>query len=109
MSLYPPRAQLVSALLAMLTTLAVSGCVASGTKSENSFQESLRACRMAQPGRVNRRVNLPASSPAIARCLERKGWEPDGSKLQIDGSGYNTPIETGEQFALSLFVHVRLQ
>lgn len=104
MSLYPPQTQLVSALLAMLATLAVSGCVASKTKSGQGFQESLRACRMAQPGRVNRRINLPAGSPAIARCLERKGWRPDGSKIRIDGSTYNVPIEAGEQFSLSLFV-----
>ena len=105
MNSHYPRARLLSALLTLLaTTLAVSGCVASGAKSEHSFQESLHACRMAQPGRINRRMNLPASSPAITRCLERKGWRPDGSKLDIKGSTYDMRIDEGEQIASSLSV-----
>jgi hypothetical protein len=37
-----------------------------------SHDAALHDCRMQQPGRVNRRLNLPATNARIAACVARK-------------------------------------
>lgn len=47
----------------------------------DSFSSSLQHCRVQQPGRLNRRMALPATHPGIAGCLIRHGWHTDGFPL----------------------------
>lgn len=46
------------------------------------FQQALRECRRKQPGRLNRRLKPSPWHHGVARCLERAGWRPDGSRIE---------------------------
>ena len=43
-----------------------------------TFSKSLQACRIQQPGRLNKRMALPATHPSVANCLKQHGWQTDG-------------------------------
>lgn len=62
--------------------LIAGGCAASSSMREprngESFSQALHVCRMKQPGRTNRRLQLPPSQPRVAACLRRRGWSPEG-------------------------------
>lgn len=44
-----------------------------------TFAKSLQACRIQQPGRLNKRMALPATHPGVANCLKQHGWQTDGN------------------------------
>lgn len=46
-----------------------------------SYQAALRECRMDEPGRTNRRLQRPPTSPGVAACLRRHGWQSDGKPI----------------------------
>lgn len=88
-----PHGRGIGAVLSILAAaLILSGCIlnlganaSSPTSPERStttgeFQKALSSCRLQRPGRINRRVHLPASHPEVARCLKRRGWNTDGSR-----------------------------
>jgi hypothetical protein len=72
---------------ALAAVIAVSGCASSAVglsdekkaDTEASFEATLRKCRKLQPGRLNKRINLPPTSLRVAQCLRKLGWQPDGS------------------------------
>lgn len=75
---------------ALAAIVAVSGCASSAIglsdqrklEAGTSFEATLRKCRRLQPGRLNKRMNLPPTSLRISRCLRKSGWEPDGSRSE---------------------------
>lgn len=68
------------------------GCISHGElqpaptngRAKQTFHEVLQRCRLQQPGRLNRRVHLPPTSPGVASCLSRSGWNPDGTPRSLD-------------------------
>lgn len=69
----------------LVASVGLSGCVFSPAADDpavETFSEALGICRMQQPGRVNRRVHLPPTHSGVARCLKRRGWNSDGSRIQ---------------------------
>jgi hypothetical protein len=70
--------------------VAVTGCASSAMdlpderklEAETSFEATLRKCRRLQPGRLNKRMNLPPTSLRVSRCLRKLGWQPDGSRIE---------------------------
>lgn len=81
------RTSWLCVLAALLT-----GCISQGElqttlppeTAKHTFHETLQKCRLQQPGRLNRRVHLPPTSPGVARCLMRRGWNPDGTPRSPD-------------------------
>lgn len=72
---------LVSVCGALLLATITSGCTAISTSSKSTnagFDSTLSACRLWQPGRLNKRIRLPPTHSGVARCLKRQGWLPDG-------------------------------
>ena len=68
----------------VLTVPALAGCA--GFPAHQHEQPigdpaALRECPMAQPGRTNRRLQMPATSPGVAACLKRHGWDSDATPL----------------------------
>lgn len=49
--------------------------------SDKSFDEALHYCRVRQPGKLNRKIRLPATHSGVARCLKFQGWSTDGTRL----------------------------
>ena len=39
-----------------------------------AYYDSLRVCRIQQPGRVSRRVHLSTTQFGVTQCLRRRGW-----------------------------------
>lgn len=79
------RSLFVRAVVPPILALLISACAIQPNDSSQrpeTFDEALRSCRHSQPGRVNRRVNAPATKPAIARCLRARGWDPQGNPVQ---------------------------
>lgn len=73
----------VRLLVSLMATVQLS-CIHFEPQSKQvpeTFGEVLGICRMQQPGRVNRRVHLPPEHAGVARCLRRRGWNPDGSPI----------------------------
>ena len=61
--------------------VAITGCASASTSDEpQSYETALHECRMLQPGRLNKRLNLPANSLRVSACLRERGWAPDGSR-----------------------------
>lgn len=72
----------------------LSGCVFTpGDSSQHmeTFSQALGICRLQQPGRVNRRVHLPPTHQGVARCLKRRGWNTDGSRMPLEVSSARSP------------------
>lgn len=77
---------------ALAAIVAVTGCASSASgqsdqrklEAQTSFEATLRKCRRLQPGRLNKRMNLPPTSLRISRCLRKLGWQPDGSRAEPD-------------------------
>lgn len=75
------RACVLAAIVAM------SGCASSTLglsdqskmDADTSFEATLRKCRKLQPGRLNKRMNLPPTSLRVSECLRKLGWQPDGT------------------------------
>lgn len=61
---------------------AISGCVSQPVASSSvtqidtgqKYEAALHECRKLQPGRLNKRMNLPATSLRVSACLREKGW-----------------------------------
>ncbi|HMN47242.1 MAG TPA: hypothetical protein PKE27_21875 [Povalibacter sp.] len=71
-------------LFSVAAVAGLSGCVLFEPESKQTpetFTEALQVCRMQQPGRANRRVHLPPTHAGVAGCLQRRGWNPDGSRI----------------------------
>lgn len=49
-----------------------------------SFEQALHECRMRQPGRLNKRRNLPPTSGGVSRCLKRHGWSSSGERIESE-------------------------
>lgn len=77
-----------------LVVLYLSGCVTwspaesagqatteEQAKVKETFAQALRRCRLREPGRMNRRLKTPATEPHVRRCLEARGWMPDGTAV----------------------------
>lgn len=89
-----------SLLLAALAAQ-LMGCISQGElqtalppeTAKQTFHEALQTCRLQQPGRINRRVHLPPTSPGVARCLSRRGWNPDGTPRLPDEQERSSPSD----------------
>ena len=80
----------INLLVGLAAGVGLSACIFNPAASEPAvemFPEALGICRMQQPGRVNRRVHLPSTHPGVARCLRRRGWNSDGSRIQEAPAG----------------------
>lgn len=73
-------AAVIPAIALMLAACALQPASRAVTAAEVTFDNALHDCRMKQPGRVNRRLNLPPTSPGVAACLRQNGWETDGAR-----------------------------
>jgi hypothetical protein len=60
-------------------------------KMEETFARALKRCRLKEPGRMNRRLKTPATEPHVRRCLEARGWLPNGTAVSNE-----TDISTTE-------------
>ena len=70
----------------MIATIAVAvnACTVPAShkaSSDKSFDEALHYCRIRQPGKLNRKLRLPATHNGVARCLKIQGWSADGTRL----------------------------
>lgn len=69
----------------VLLAAGLCGCasqqIAEKPTSVGSFDSTLRACRLQQPGRLNKRQQLPPTNIHVAACLKRNGWLSDGSRV----------------------------
>lgn len=52
---------------------------AAAAAQPSSYEQTLRQCRKLQPGRLNKRLNLPPDNLRVAACLRKRGWQPDGT------------------------------
>ena len=50
----------------------VNSHVAERAAVRAAYYDSLRVCRLQQPGRLSHRLRLAPSNPSIARCLQRR-------------------------------------
>jgi hypothetical protein len=79
-------------LFSLLILTAVAGCGLAlrshADRAYANFDRALHECRMQQPGRLNRKLNLPPTSLGVSRCLKQYGWtssgEPIGELAQDD-------------------------
>lgn len=87
---------LVRALVALIVATVSNGCVTTPEPAPSissarpvgaEFRRALRDCRVKQPGRMNKRMHRSPTSPAVASCLERRGWLPDGSPISPSEGG----------------------
>jgi hypothetical protein len=83
--LYPITSIVQQALLRNSSIWSVAAVLALGTMAGcatprfESFPDALQSCRQMQPGRTLWKNHRPATFPLVAACLERHGWNPDGS------------------------------
>lgn len=84
-----PRVRsVIVCMFALVASIGIGGC-ALGLRSHDdskqpSFTQALHECRMHQPGRLNRRLNLPPTSSGVSRCLKRHGWSSSGEWIEAE-------------------------
>lgn len=49
------------------------------------YHEVLATCRFWKGGPLDQRAQVPATNPYIASCLQRAGWNSDGTLLLTPG------------------------
>lgn len=91
-------------LLAAAAVLTVGCSIASGKRlskpSDESevpqsplrpYREVLATCRFWKGGPLDQRAQVPATNPYIASCLQRAGWNSDGTPLLTPGNTSEVP------------------
>jgi hypothetical protein len=71
----------IVAICGCASSSAASSSDASQSDEEAGYEATLEKCRRLQPGRLNQRMNLPPTSLRVSACLRKRGWAPDGSRL----------------------------
>lgn len=85
----------LSFILALTGTASGAACApltlrVADPQQATNFTDALHACRMKQPGRLNKRLNLAPDNTYVAACLKRAGWQTDGTRLQQAASPNST-------------------
>lgn len=71
-------------VVAVLLPGAMAGCA---TPRFESFAEAVHSCRQMQPGPTLWKGRRPTTHPLVAECLDRHGWNPDGSRISAPREG----------------------